>query len=77
MPRVGGQAVDLRSAAVPIVKHMGILEAVKEKTITEVGVQFVYADGTRKASFSASRNVDQQSSCKTVPHGNVDREDIR
>jgi 2-polyprenyl-6-methoxyphenol hydroxylase-like FAD-dependent oxidoreductase len=43
-PRYGGQAVDLRSASVPIVDRMGILPAVKAKTTTEVGIDFVYAD---------------------------------
>lgn len=61
-PRLGGQAIDIRSAAVPIVQRMGLLEKVKEKTTTEVGVEFVYADGVRKATFPASGNDEQQSS---------------
>jgi 2-polyprenyl-6-methoxyphenol hydroxylase-like FAD-dependent oxidoreductase len=60
-PRLGGQAVDLRSAAVPIVQRMGLLQAVKEKTTTEVGMDFVYADGKTKATFPASGNAEQQS----------------
>jgi hypothetical protein len=61
-PRLGGQAVDLRSAAIPIVRRMGLLQAVKDKTTTEVGMDFVYADGKTKASFPASGNTEQQSS---------------
>jgi hypothetical protein len=41
---------------------MGLLQAVKDKTTTEVGMDFVYADGKTKASFPASGNIDQQSS---------------
>jgi 2-polyprenyl-6-methoxyphenol hydroxylase-like FAD-dependent oxidoreductase len=61
-PRLGGQAVDIRSAALPIVERMGILQQVKDKTTTEVGMDFVYADGRTKASFPASGNIEQQSS---------------
>jgi 2-polyprenyl-6-methoxyphenol hydroxylase-like FAD-dependent oxidoreductase len=60
--RLGGQAVDIRSAALPIVERMGILQKVKDKTTTEAGMDFVYADGKTKASFPASGNVEQQSS---------------
>jgi 2-polyprenyl-6-methoxyphenol hydroxylase-like FAD-dependent oxidoreductase len=61
-PRLGGQAVDIRSAALPIVERMGILQKVKDKTTTEAGMDFVYADGTTKASFPASGHAEQQSS---------------
>ncbi|KAF1843268.1 FAD/NAD(P)-binding domain-containing protein [Cucurbitaria berberidis CBS 394.84] len=59
--RLGGQAIDLRSAAVPIVERMGLLGKVREKTTTEVGMEFVYADGKTKATFPASGNAEQQS----------------
>jgi 2-polyprenyl-6-methoxyphenol hydroxylase-like FAD-dependent oxidoreductase len=61
-PRLGGQAVDLRSSSVPIVRKMGLLEKVKEKHTTEAGMQFVYADGETKATFAATGNEEQQSS---------------
>jgi 2-polyprenyl-6-methoxyphenol hydroxylase-like FAD-dependent oxidoreductase len=60
-PRLGGQAVDLRSSCLPIVKRMGILEKVKEKTTTEVGMQFVYRDGQRRATFEATGEEERQS----------------
>jgi 2-polyprenyl-6-methoxyphenol hydroxylase-like FAD-dependent oxidoreductase len=60
-PRLGGQAVDLRSSALPIVKKMGILDKVKEKTTTEVGMQFVYRDGERRATFEATGEEERQS----------------
>lgn len=61
-PRIGGQAVDIRSAAVPIVERMGILQQIKEKTTTEVGIDFIYADGKTRATFPATGNDEEQSS---------------
>ncbi|CAN9180370.1 unnamed protein product [Alternaria alternata] len=60
-PRLGGQAVDLRSSCLPIVKKIGVLEKVKEKTTTEVGMQFVYRDGQRRATFEATGEEERQS----------------
>ncbi|KAH7062915.1 hypothetical protein BKA63DRAFT_587317 [Paraphoma chrysanthemicola] len=60
-PRLGGQAVDIRSAAISVVERMGLLEAVKDKTTTEVGIDFIYADGKTKATFPASGDDEQQS----------------
>lgn len=60
-PRHGGQAVDLRSFSVPIVSRMGLLDQVRSKTTTEVGLQFVYADGITRATFPASGNIEAQS----------------
>ncbi|KAJ3038981.1 hypothetical protein HDV00_012739 [Rhizophlyctis rosea] len=60
-PRLSGQAVDIRAAAVPIVQRMGLLEKVKEKTTTEVGVQFIAADGSVAGTFPASGDVEAQS----------------
>lgn len=67
-PRLGGQAVDIRSAAVPIVDRMGLLPKVKEKTTTEVGMEFVYADGKTKATFPATGDSQQQSSKSAWRH---------
>lgn len=64
--RIGGQAIDLRSASVPIVERMGLLDKVREMTTTELGMEFVYADGVRKASFPVTGNVERQSS-KLIP----------
>jgi 2-polyprenyl-6-methoxyphenol hydroxylase-like FAD-dependent oxidoreductase len=65
-PRLGGQAVDIRSAALPIVERMGLLQAIKDKTTTEEGVDFVYTDGKTKASFPASGDSEAQSSKLTI-----------
>jgi 2-polyprenyl-6-methoxyphenol hydroxylase-like FAD-dependent oxidoreductase len=65
-PRLGGQAVDLRSSCLPIVKRMGILEKVKEKTTTEVGMQFVYRDGQRRATFEATGEEERQSGMSSL-----------
>lgn len=40
---------------------MGLLDAVRVKTTTEEGLQFVYADGKTKATFPASGTVEAQS----------------
>jgi 2-polyprenyl-6-methoxyphenol hydroxylase-like FAD-dependent oxidoreductase len=61
-PRLGGQAVDLRAASVSIVERMGLLDAVREKTTTEVAMDFIYADGKTRATFPATGNAEQQSS---------------
>ena len=58
-PRLGGQAVDIRSAALPVVERMGLLGAVKDETTTEVGVDFIYAEGKTKPTFPASGNGEQ------------------
>lgn len=60
-PRLGGQAVDLRSSSVPIVKKMGLLEKVLEKNTTEMGMEFVYLDGKRKALFPKTGEEERQS----------------
>ncbi|KAL6711745.1 hypothetical protein ACN47E_002788 [Coniothyrium glycines] len=60
-PRLGGQAVDLRSSSVPIIKRMGLLERVMEKTTTEVGMEVVYVDGKEKATFPATGDSENQS----------------
>ncbi|EMD64686.1 hypothetical protein GGP41_003035 [Bipolaris sorokiniana] len=60
-PRLGGQAVDLRSSCLPIVKKMGLLDKVKEYNTTEVGMQFVYRDGKTRATFEATGEEERQS----------------
>lgn len=60
-PRLGGQAVDLRSSCLPIVKKMGLLGKVKEYNTTEVGMQFVYRDGKTRATFEATGEEERQS----------------
>lgn len=71
-PRFGGQAVDLRSAAVPIVRRMGLIPQIKELTTTEVGIEFIYADGETKSTFPATGDDEQQSSrSKSVGYGRM------
>ena len=60
-PRLGGQAVDLRSSCLPIVKKMGLLDKVKQYNTTEVGMQFVYRDGKTRATFEATGEEERQS----------------
>ncbi|KAF2675986.1 flavo protein monooxygenase [Lentithecium fluviatile CBS 122367] len=60
-PRTTGQAVDIRDFAVDVIRGMGLEETIRSKTTTEEGIEFVYADGVRKAKFPASGDADAQS----------------
>lgn len=60
-PRISGQAVDIRNAAVNVIKQMGLEESIKAKTTTEEGIEFVYADGKTKASFGTTGEDGAQS----------------
>ncbi|RMZ73377.1 salicylate 1-monooxygenase [Pyrenophora seminiperda CCB06] len=73
-PRLGGQAVDLRSACIPIVKKMGLLETVKERNTTEMGMEFVYLDGKRKALFPKSGEEERQSG--KMPNSHVSHTEV-
>lgn len=60
---------------------MGLLQAIKDKTTTEEGVDFVYTDGKTKASFPASGDSEAQSSklaiVRVVVGGADCRSDVR
>lgn len=60
-PRASGQAVDIRGPAVDVMKAMGLEQAVREKNTTEVGFEFVYADGVSKARIDATGDDKEQS----------------
>jgi 2-polyprenyl-6-methoxyphenol hydroxylase-like FAD-dependent oxidoreductase len=51
VPRVTGQAVDVRGPAIEIVKKMGLLDAVRSASTTEEGTQFLSASGKPVAMF--------------------------
>jgi 2-polyprenyl-6-methoxyphenol hydroxylase-like FAD-dependent oxidoreductase len=51
VPRVSGQAVDLRGSAIDIVKKMNLLDKVKEYHTTEEGTVFVDSKGEPYATF--------------------------
>ncbi|PQE23145.1 hypothetical protein CJF31_00006865 [Rutstroemia sp. NJR-2017a BVV2] len=51
VPRVTGQAVDLRGPAIEVVKKMGLLDAVRSASTTEEGTQFLSASGKPVALF--------------------------
>lgn len=53
-PRTSGQAIDIRDAAVDVIKLMGLEEIIKSKTTTEEGMSFVYADCKTTATFPAT-----------------------
>lgn len=60
-PRTSGQAVDVRGAAVLVMKAMGLEQIIREKNTTEIGSQFVYADGLTKATIEATGEDKTQS----------------
>jgi 2-polyprenyl-6-methoxyphenol hydroxylase-like FAD-dependent oxidoreductase len=59
--RHGGQALDSRSASIPIVSRTGLLDGVRNRMTTEAGLEFLHVDGPTRASFRASGNVGAQS----------------
>lgn len=59
--RIAGQSIDIRQAAVKIIQRMGIEDAVRAKTTTEKGLQFVDETGKPFATFGASGQTETQS----------------
>ena len=60
--RTGGQAVDIRTAGVSVMRKMAGLEAaVKAKSTQEEGISFVREDGTPYGVIRPTGNPDQQS----------------
>lgn len=53
-PRASGQAVDIRGAAVDVMKAMGLEQAIRDKSTTEVGFEYVFADGVSKVQMAMS-----------------------
>jgi 2-polyprenyl-6-methoxyphenol hydroxylase-like FAD-dependent oxidoreductase len=56
-PRDGGQAVDLRGAAIEVAQRMGILEAVRAARTGTRGMSYVDAAGNRLASVDGAFGV--------------------
>jgi 2-polyprenyl-6-methoxyphenol hydroxylase-like FAD-dependent oxidoreductase len=56
-PRDGGQAVDLRGAAIEVAQRMGILEAVRAARTGTRGMSYVDAAGNRLASANGAFGV--------------------
>ena len=59
--RESGQAVDIRGAAVDVMKAMGLEQAIRDKNTTEVGFEYVYPDGVSKARMDATGDDKNQS----------------
>jgi len=53
VPRVTGQAVDVRGHAIQVVENMGVLEAIRSKNTTEIGTAFIDKNGKVLALFEA------------------------
>jgi 2-polyprenyl-6-methoxyphenol hydroxylase-like FAD-dependent oxidoreductase len=60
-PRTSGQAVDIRDAAVNIIRRMGLEEKIQSKHTTEEGLAFIGPNGETKASFPSSGDANKQS----------------
>ncbi|KAF2636890.1 FAD/NAD(P)-binding domain-containing protein [Massarina eburnea CBS 473.64] len=60
-PRPGGQAVDIRDSGVTVIRRMGIEQAIRDKTTTEKGIDFVYRDGVSTARFPMTGDTESQS----------------
>lgn len=56
-PRGGGQAVDIRGAAIEVAARMGILDAVREQRTQTRGTSYVSSSGKRLASTDAAFGV--------------------
>ena len=59
--RASGQSIDIRQAAVDVIRRMGIIDKVKAHGTTEAGIDFVDESGKAFASFPASGNDEEQS----------------
>ncbi|OAL56479.1 flavo protein monooxygenase [Pyrenochaeta sp. DS3sAY3a] len=51
VPRVTGQAIDIRGGAIKIVEKMGLKTAIQERNTTEIGTRIVNAKGNAIAEF--------------------------
>ncbi|KAI4592887.1 hypothetical protein KJ359_010334 [Pestalotiopsis sp. 9143b] len=47
--RTAGQQIDLRAQGIPLMKKLGLLDKVRERTVLESGLSFVDAQGNSKA----------------------------
>ena len=47
--RANGQQIDLRAQGIPLMRKMGLLDAVREISVAERGVEFIGKDGSSKA----------------------------
>lgn len=58
--RATGQSIDIRQAAVDVVRLMGALPAIRERTTSEAGLRFVDGDGGMVAEFPATGDEGEQ-----------------
>jgi 2-polyprenyl-6-methoxyphenol hydroxylase-like FAD-dependent oxidoreductase len=61
VPRITGQAIDIRGPAVAVVQRMGLEPAIREVTTPERGLQKMGASGRVLATFHASGDTSKQS----------------
>jgi 2-polyprenyl-6-methoxyphenol hydroxylase-like FAD-dependent oxidoreductase len=61
VPRTTGQAIDIRGAAVKVIRKLGLEEKIRDMHTSETGIAWVNTKGERIAQFDASGNPDKQS----------------
>lgn len=51
-----GQQIDVRAAALEIVRRMGLEDTIKSRSTKEQGIQFINSDGVSQANFGVDTN---------------------
>ncbi|RYP75002.1 hypothetical protein DL771_002650 [Monosporascus sp. 5C6A] len=54
--RASGAQIDLRAQGIPLLRKLGLLDAIKARTVSEGGVEFVDKDGRRRAVFGVNNS---------------------
>lgn len=60
-PRTTGQAIDIRSQAVQVIRKLGLEQKIKDRHTTETGIAFVDAEGRTVAQVDATGDPENQS----------------
>jgi 2-polyprenyl-6-methoxyphenol hydroxylase-like FAD-dependent oxidoreductase len=61
VPRISGQAVDVRGSAVEVIRQLGIEPDVKARHTTETGLAILNGQGSTIATLNATGDTDRQS----------------
>jgi 2-polyprenyl-6-methoxyphenol hydroxylase-like FAD-dependent oxidoreductase len=61
VPRLTGQAVDIRGTAIKVIRKLGLEEKIKARHTTETGIAWVNDKGEKIAQFDATGDPEKQS----------------
>jgi len=61
VPRLTGQAIDIRGTGVKVIRKLGLEEKIKARHTTETGIAFVNNKGAKIGQFDASGDPEKQS----------------